>query len=202
MTRVRNRRRAFQLLEGLRCMLMQRVKVLAYASRQLKIHEKNYTTHDLELGAVVFALKIWRHYFFSAIMTAKFATILNEAFEVINASSEMLRGLDEQMERRSDGALYYLDLIWVPLTGDVRTLIKSYADKRRKPLEFSEDDHVLLKVSPWKGVIPLEEIQVDARLNFMEEPVEILKREIKKLKWSRIPIVKVRWNLKRGLEFT
>ncbi|GKA46504.1 putative reverse transcriptase domain-containing protein, partial [Tanacetum coccineum] len=46
---------------GLGCVLMQRGKVIAYASRQLKIHEKNYTTHDLELGAVVFALKIWRH---------------------------------------------------------------------------------------------------------------------------------------------
>ncbi|GJT99677.1 putative reverse transcriptase domain-containing protein [Tanacetum coccineum] len=43
---------------------MQRMKVIAYASRQLKIHEKNYTTHDLELGAVVFALKIWRHYLY------------------------------------------------------------------------------------------------------------------------------------------
>ncbi|GJY12424.1 putative reverse transcriptase domain-containing protein [Tanacetum coccineum] len=43
---------------------MQNDKVIAYASRQLKIHEKNYTTHDLELGAVVFALKIWRHYLY------------------------------------------------------------------------------------------------------------------------------------------
>ncbi|GKC76764.1 putative reverse transcriptase domain-containing protein, partial [Tanacetum coccineum] len=43
---------------------MQREKVIAYASRQLKIHEKNYTTHDLELGAVVFALKMWRHYLY------------------------------------------------------------------------------------------------------------------------------------------
>ncbi|GJY05698.1 putative reverse transcriptase domain-containing protein [Tanacetum coccineum] len=49
---------------GLGCVLIQRGKVIAYASRQLKIHEKNYTTHDLELGAVVFALKIWRHYLF------------------------------------------------------------------------------------------------------------------------------------------
>ncbi|KAI3754605.1 hypothetical protein L1987_54392 [Smallanthus sonchifolius] len=49
---------------GLGCFLMQRGKVIAYASRQLKIHEKNYTTHDLELGAVVFALKIWRHYLY------------------------------------------------------------------------------------------------------------------------------------------
>ena len=44
--------------------LMQRGKVMAYASRQLKVHEKNYPTHDLELEAVVFALKIWRHYLY------------------------------------------------------------------------------------------------------------------------------------------
>ncbi|GKB25196.1 putative reverse transcriptase domain-containing protein [Tanacetum coccineum] len=49
---------------GLGCVLMQRGKVIAYASRQLKIYEKNYTTHDLELGAVVFALKIWRQYLY------------------------------------------------------------------------------------------------------------------------------------------
>nr|GEW35556.1 putative reverse transcriptase domain-containing protein [Tanacetum cinerariifolium] len=49
--------------QGFGCVLMQRNKVIAYASRQLKIHEKNYTTHDLVLGAVVFALKMWRHYF-------------------------------------------------------------------------------------------------------------------------------------------
>nr|GFB37310.1 putative reverse transcriptase domain-containing protein [Tanacetum cinerariifolium] len=79
---------------------------------------------------------------------------------------------------------------------------KSYANKRRKPLEFDVGDHVLLKVSPWKGVIPLEEIQVDAKLNFVEEHVEILEREIKKLNWSRIPIIKIRWNSKRGPEFT
>ncbi|GJV05619.1 putative reverse transcriptase domain-containing protein [Tanacetum coccineum] len=50
--------------KGLGVVLMQNEKVIAYASRQLKIHEKNYTTHDLELGAVVFALKIWRHYLY------------------------------------------------------------------------------------------------------------------------------------------
>ncbi|GJV34830.1 putative reverse transcriptase domain-containing protein [Tanacetum coccineum] len=50
--------------KGLGAVLMQREKVIAYASRQLKIHEKNYMTHDLELGAVVFALKIWRHYLY------------------------------------------------------------------------------------------------------------------------------------------
>ena len=46
------------------CVLMQREKVITYASWQLKVHENNYTTHDLELGAVVFALKIWRHYLY------------------------------------------------------------------------------------------------------------------------------------------
>ncbi|GKD00626.1 putative reverse transcriptase domain-containing protein [Tanacetum coccineum] len=50
--------------KGLGVVLMQREKVIAYASRQLKVHEKNYTTHDLELGAVVFALKTWRHYMY------------------------------------------------------------------------------------------------------------------------------------------
>ncbi|KAJ0591942.1 putative nucleotidyltransferase, Ribonuclease H [Helianthus annuus] len=50
--------------QGLGCVLMQRQKVIVCASLQLKVHEKNYTTHDLELGAVVFALKIWRHYLY------------------------------------------------------------------------------------------------------------------------------------------
>ncbi|GJR07621.1 putative reverse transcriptase domain-containing protein [Tanacetum coccineum] len=50
--------------KGLGAVLMQREKVIAYASRQLRVHEKNYTTHDLELGAVVFALKMWRHYLY------------------------------------------------------------------------------------------------------------------------------------------
>ena len=51
-------------LNGLGCVLMQEGKVVAYALRQLKPHEKNYPTHDLELAAIVFALKIWRHYLY------------------------------------------------------------------------------------------------------------------------------------------
>ena len=51
-------------LNGLRCVLMQEGKVVANASRQLKLHENNYHTHDLELAAIVFALKIWRHYLY------------------------------------------------------------------------------------------------------------------------------------------
>ncbi|GJT58624.1 putative reverse transcriptase domain-containing protein [Tanacetum coccineum] len=137
---------------------------------------------------------------------------------------------------------------------------KSYADVRRKPLEFQEDDKVMLKVSPWKGVIrfgkrgklnpryigpfkvlakvgtvayrlklppqlsrfyitfhvsnlkkclsdeplaiSLDEIHIDDKLHFVEELVEIENREVKRLKQSCIPIVKVRWNSKRGPEFT
>ncbi|GJZ74751.1 hypothetical protein Tco_0639216 [Tanacetum coccineum] len=72
----------------------------------------------------------------------------------------------------------------------------------------------MLKVAPWKGVMrfgkrgklnpltPLEEIQLDDKLNFVEEPVEIMDREVKQLKRSRIPIVKVRWNARRGPEYT
>ncbi|GJV28359.1 putative reverse transcriptase domain-containing protein [Tanacetum coccineum] len=70
---------------------------------------------------------------------------------------------------------------------------KSYADKRRKPLEFSVGRGICFF---------LDEIRADAKLNFVEESVEILEREFKKLKRSRIAIVKVRWNSKRGPEFT
>ena len=51
---------------GLGCVLMQQGRVVAFASRQLEIHERNYPTHDLELAAIVFALKIWRHYLYGA----------------------------------------------------------------------------------------------------------------------------------------
>ncbi|GJQ90967.1 putative reverse transcriptase domain-containing protein [Tanacetum coccineum] len=110
---------------------------------------------------------------------------------------------------------------------------RSYANVRRKPLEFQVGDRVMLKVSPRKVayklelpkelsnvhitfyvsnlkkylsdeslVIPMKEIWLDDKLNFVEEPVEIMDREVKKLKQSLIPIVKVRWNSKRGPEFT
>ncbi|GJV68641.1 putative reverse transcriptase domain-containing protein [Tanacetum coccineum] len=86
---------------------------------------------------------------------------------------------------------------------------KSYADRRRKPLEFKVGDKVMLKVSPWKGVIRFSkrgklnpQIHIDDKLYFIEEPVEIMDQEVKRLKQSRIPIVKVRWNSRRGPEFT
>ncbi|GJU08194.1 putative reverse transcriptase domain-containing protein, partial [Tanacetum coccineum] len=137
---------------------------------------------------------------------------------------------------------------------------KSYADLKRKPMEFQVGDKVMLKVSPWKGVVrfgkrgklnpryvgpfkvlekvgsvayklelpeelsrvhntfhvsnlkkcyadeplavPLDGLHLDDKLQFVEEPVEIMDREVKRLKRSRIPIIKVRWNSRRGPEFT
>ncbi|GJV76946.1 putative reverse transcriptase domain-containing protein [Tanacetum coccineum] len=105
---------------------------------------------------------------------------------------------------------------------------KSYADLKRKPMEFQVRDSVMLKVSPWKGVvrfgkrgklnpryvrlfkchankplaIPLDRLHIDDKLHFVKEPVVIMDHDIKRLKQSRILIVKVRWNSRRGLEFT
>ncbi|KAL9996478.1 hypothetical protein Hdeb2414_s0699g00936931 [Helianthus debilis subsp. tardiflorus] len=137
---------------------------------------------------------------------------------------------------------------------------KSYADKRSKPLEFEVNDRVMLKISPWKGVVrfgkrgklnpryvgpfkilerigevayrlelpaelgnvhdvfhvsqlkkclvdetlvvPFQELKIDDKLQYVEEPIEIMDREVKVRKHSRIPIVRVRWNSRRGPEFT
>ncbi|GKA50729.1 putative reverse transcriptase domain-containing protein, partial [Tanacetum coccineum] len=189
--------------QGLGCVLMQRGKVIAYASRQLKTHEKNYTTHDLELGVVVFALKTWRHYLYgtkSVIYTdhkslqhifdqkelnmrqrrwielfsdyeceiryhpgkanvvadalsrkerlkprrvrAMAVTIQagmretiqaaqSEALKQENILMENLHGLDQQMEKKEGESLYFMDRIWVPLIGDVRTMIMDEAHKSK-----------------------------------------------------------------------
>ncbi|GJR68289.1 putative reverse transcriptase domain-containing protein [Tanacetum coccineum] len=376
---------------GLGCVLMQRGKVIAYESRQLKIHEKNYTTHDLELGTVVFALKIWRHYLYETksrrwiklfsdydceiryhpckanvvvdalsrkeIVKPKRVRAMNMTLQssikdrILAAQKEAVdesAGLQKAhkskyfLHPRADKMYYdlrdrasgflqqfeipewkweriamdfdvHLSVVEFPYNNSYHSSVrcalfealygrkccspimwaeveegqligpelvqkttekisqikdrlkaardrqKSYADKRMKPLEFSVGDYVLLKVSHWKGVVhfrkkcklaprfvgpfeiiekvgpvayrldlpeeldgvydtfhvsnlkkcladptlqvPLDEIQVDAKLNFVEKPVEILEREFKKLKRSRIAIVKVQWNSKRGPEF-
>ncbi|GJX87161.1 putative reverse transcriptase domain-containing protein [Tanacetum coccineum] len=452
--------------QGFGCVLMQRGKVIAYASRQLKKHEKSYTTHDLELGAVVFSLKIWRHYLYgtkSVIYTdhkslqyifdqkdlnmhqRRWIELLSdyeceikyhpgkanvvadalsrkerlkprrsEASKDLKAPAEWLRGLEKHFERRDDGEHYFFcrnldfpsvgetvlvawkrDIAeyvskcltcsniksehqkpsgllqqpkipkwkWEKITMDLVTklprsssgfnmdmLAKNYinedcwqtwcagtdgqsertiqtledmlracvmdfggswdtrlplvefsynnsyhasinlsdqnlckkrqkrffryrkvkrqgvrqkkvdCDKRRKPLEFKVGDQVLLKVSPWKGVVrfgkkgklapryvgpfeivecvgpvayrlklpqelscvhdtfhvsnlkkclaeldvqvPLDEIEIDENLRFVEEPIEIVERDVKKLKRRRIPLVKVRWNSRQGAEYT
>ncbi|GJS13070.1 putative reverse transcriptase domain-containing protein [Tanacetum coccineum] len=91
----------------------------------------------------------------------------------------------------------------------VRDCQNSYVGNRRKQLGFEVGDKVILEVSSWKGVkyladanlhVPVEEIKVDKTLHFVEEPVEIIDREVKSLKRSRVRIVKVHWNSKRGHE--
>ncbi|GJQ99768.1 putative reverse transcriptase domain-containing protein [Tanacetum coccineum] len=378
--------------------LMQREKVIAYASRKLKTHEKNYTPHDLELGAVVFALRLWRHYLYGTkrvvfadhkslqyilnqkelnIRQRRWIELLSdydyeiryhprkanvvadalsykerinplrvralvmtvhndipkqileaqkEARKKKNVKAENLGRLIKQIyEFRPDRTCCFGNRVWLPRFGcqvfypsdigkDVsrfealniknyldycnnlrfpcgngngslwillvdclerrvgtttekivriknclltaRSRQKSYADRRSKPLGFEVGDMVLLKVSSWKGtvcfgkqgklspryigpfkilarvshvaytlelpgelrgihstfhvsnlkkclaegdiVVPMDEIQLDDKLHMIEEPVEIVDREVKRLKQSRIPIVKVRWNSQRG----
>ncbi|GJR25805.1 putative reverse transcriptase domain-containing protein [Tanacetum coccineum] len=440
-------------IKGLGSVLMQRMKVIAYASRQLKIHEKNYTTHDLELGAVVFALKIWRHYLYGTkcvvftdhkslqhilgqkelnmrqrrwiellsdynceiryhpgkanvvadalsrkervkplrvkalVMTigldlpSRILEAQKEAVKVENIEAEDIGGMLKKLEARADGTLCLDNRSWLPCYGDTRSLImheshkskysihpevdKMYHDMKMlywwpnmkadiaiyvsKCLTYAKvkaehqrpsgllvqpyipewkwekitmdfitklpktaagfdsiwvivdrltksayflpmketdsieklmrmymkeivarhsisvsiisdrDSHFTSRV--WQSlhkalgtqlnlstayhpqtdgqkrigpvayrlelpqelrrvhnvfhvcnlkkclsddtlVIPLEEIQLDDKLNFVEEPVEIMDREVKQLKRSRIPIVKVRWNARRGPEYT
>ncbi|GKA80045.1 putative reverse transcriptase domain-containing protein [Tanacetum coccineum] len=398
--------------KGLGAVLMQREKVISYASCQLKIHEKNYTTYDLELGVVVFALKIWRHYLYGTkctvftdhkslqhildqkelnmrqrrwkeqepplrvralVMTISLdlpKQILNaqtEARKPENIKNEDVGGMlvenakypetirIEKLEPHTDGTLCLNGKSWLPYYGDLRAVImheshkskysihsgsdKMYQDMKKlywwpnmkadiatyvskcltcakvkaehqRPsgllvndlwityknvpkgggletgilfyhLRQSEEDHsnsrgyaaclcestlrkvgdkVMLKVSPWKGVVrfgkrgklnpryvgpfkvlekvgevayklelpeelsrvhntfhvsnlkkchadeplavPLDGLHLDDKLHFVEEPLEIVGREVKRLKRSRIPLVKVRWNSKRGPEFT
>ncbi|GJR97732.1 putative reverse transcriptase domain-containing protein [Tanacetum coccineum] len=413
--------------KGLGAVLRQREKVIAYTSRQLKVHEKNYTTWDLELGAVVFALKMWRYYLYELLsdydceiryhsgkvnvvadalsrkerskplrvqalvmtiglnlpkqilkipqwkwenITMDFVTKLPKTVagqdpicvivdcltksayflpmreddtlekltrqylkEVVSKhgvpvsiisdrdgkfTSHFLKSLNKALGTRLDmSTAYYSEtdgqsertiqtledmlracvldfgkgwdrhlplvefsynnsyhtsikaalfkalygrkcrspICWVEfgdsqLTGleiihemtekivQIKSRIqaardrqKSYNDVRRKPFEFQVGDKIIAKVGivayrlelPKKLsrvqstfhvsklkkcladeplAIPLDEIQADKKLNFIEEPIEIMDREVKRLKQSHIPIVKVRWNSKRGPEFT
>ncbi|GJV20834.1 putative reverse transcriptase domain-containing protein [Tanacetum coccineum] len=381
--------------KGLGAVLMQRENVIAYVSLQLKIHEKNYTTHDLELGVVVFALKMCRNYLYDTkcvvftdhkslqhildqkvlnMRQRRWLELLSdydceicyhprnanmvadalsrkeqnkplrvESRKEDNYGTEDLCGMIKNLEPRADRLVCLRNRSWIPCFGDLRTLImheshkskysihpgsdkmyqdlkklywwpnmkaeiatyvskcltyarvkaecqkpsgllvqpvipvwkwenitidfvtklpktssgqdaiwvivdrltksthflpmketdsmeklkrqylkevgdaqltgpeiiretmekiiqikkciqvacdrqKSYADRRRKPLEFEVGDKVMLKI--------------DDKLNFIEERVEIMDREVKRIKQSRILIVKVRWNTSRGPEFT
>ncbi|GJU27354.1 putative reverse transcriptase domain-containing protein [Tanacetum coccineum] len=213
--------------KGLGVVLMQREKVIAYASRQLKIHERNYTTHDLELGSVVFALKIWRHYLYGTkciVVTdhkslqhildqkeldmrqrcwlellsdydcdiryhpgkANIRALKPENIENEDVGSMIRKDIPrEKLEPHADRTLCLHGRNWLPCYGDLRSVImqeyhkskysihpdskKMYQDVKklywwpnmkadiatykRKPMEFEVRDIVMLKVSPWKGVL-------------------------------------------------
>ncbi|GJT25420.1 putative reverse transcriptase domain-containing protein [Tanacetum coccineum] len=309
--------------QGFECVLMQRGKVIAYASRQLKVYEKNYTTHDLELGVVVFAdhmslkhifdqkelnmcqrrwIELFSDYdckiryhpgkanivadalsrkerikprlvramsmmIYSGIKT-KILEAQSKASKDLNAPAEMRRGLDKQFERKNDSGLYFMDRIWIPSSGNIRTLILDEAHTSKYSVH-SGADKILTKSAHFLPIhedykmeklariyineviarygvplsiisdrdsrfmsqfwqthqkalgtqlnmstayhphtddanlqVPLEEIKINAKLCFVEEPIEIVDREVKKIKQIRIPIVKVHSNSKRGAEFT
>ncbi|GJZ26638.1 putative reverse transcriptase domain-containing protein [Tanacetum coccineum] len=329
--------------QGLGAVLMQREKVIAYASRQLKPHEENYTTYDLELGAVVFALKIWRHYLYGTkctvftdhkslqhildkkelnmrqrrwlklladydyeihyhpgkanviadalirkeqikplrvrvlVMTlhpklpSQILEAQTEAIKEENIKADNLRGMDKafkfwksmqdalgtqldmrtayhpetdgQSERTTQtlkdmlracvidfgkGWEKHLLLVEFSYNNSYHASIKAapfealYGRKCRSPilkrvgpvaytLELHEElsnVHNTFHVSNLKKcisdeslVIPMKELRLDDKLNFVEEPIEIMDQKVKRLRQSRIPIIIVRWNSKRGPEF-
>ncbi|GJV78513.1 putative reverse transcriptase domain-containing protein [Tanacetum coccineum] len=363
-------------LKGFGAILMQREKVIAYASRQLRAHEENYTTYDLELRAVVFVLRLWRHYLYGTkcvvytdhkslqyildqkelnmrqrrwieilsdydceiryhpgkanvvadalsqkerepirvralVMTVhpnlleqirkaqseamkkknvkveNLGRLIKQIFEVrsdrirtpsgydsiwvivdrLTKSAHFLRVkttdsmekltqlyLKETVRRHgvsisiiSDRDNKFASRFWRSLQGALGTQLDMstpyhpqtdgqsertiqtyhasikaapfealYGQKCRSPVCWSEVGDSQLTgpemirettekikcLSDESLIIPLDEIQLDDKLHFIEEPVEIMDREVKRLKQSRIPIVKVRWNSRRGPEYT
>nr|GEY79244.1 hypothetical protein [Tanacetum cinerariifolium] len=144
--------------QGLGCVLMQRGKVIVYASRQLKFQEKNYTTHYLELRAVVFALKTWRHYLRWIELFTDYECEIRYHPGKVNvvayALSRKERVKPRWMERREDGSLYFLDRIWVSLVGGVRIIIMDETHKTRYSVHPGTDKmyHDIRDMYWWPGM--------------------------------------------------
>nr|GEX37554.1 hypothetical protein [Tanacetum cinerariifolium] len=148
--------------KGLGAVLMQKEKVIAYASRQLKVHEKNYTTHDLELGAVVFALKMWRHYPYGTkcvvftdhkslqhildqkelnMNQRRWLELLSDydSRKEENFINEDLHGMINKLEPRADGTLCLNNRSWISCFGDLRALIMHKSHKSKYSIHLGSD---------------------------------------------------------------
>ncbi|GJR53374.1 putative reverse transcriptase domain-containing protein [Tanacetum coccineum] len=148
--------------KGLGAVLMQNEKVIAYASRQLKIYEKNYTTHDLELGAVVFALKIWRHYLLD--LPKQILNAQTEAQKPENLKNEDVGGMirkdipKEKLEPRTDGTLCLngrnmKKLYWWPnMKADIATYVSKCLTCARVKAEHQRPSGLLVQpeIPQWK----------------------------------------------------
>nr|GFA24034.1 reverse transcriptase domain-containing protein [Tanacetum cinerariifolium] len=235
--------------------LMQREKVISYASCQLKIHEKkNYTTHDLELGAVVFALKIWRHYLYGTKCTVftdhkslqhildhkelnmrqrRWLELLSDYDCEIRYHSGKANVVADALSRKEREPPLRVRALVMTIGLDLPRQILNAQTEARKPENIMKEDvggmlvknsrdpekvrtkklephadgtlslnelskvHNTFHVSNLKRchadeplVVPLDVLHFDDKLHFIEKPVEIVDREVKWLKRSRIPLFK------------
>nr|GEZ67130.1 putative reverse transcriptase domain-containing protein [Tanacetum cinerariifolium] len=196
---------------GLGCVLMQRGMVIADASRLLKFHKKNYTTHDLEFGAVVFALKIWRHYLYG---TKSIIYTDHKSLQHIFNQKELNMRQHHWIELFSDYDYeihYHLgkanvvadalsrkeifkprrvrDQIWVPLTGYVRTLIMDEAYKSKYSVHPGADkiNYDLRDMYWWPRIkkdIALYVSKIKAKHQRLSDLLQ--QPEILEWKWERI----------------
>ncbi|GJY77650.1 putative reverse transcriptase domain-containing protein [Tanacetum coccineum] len=185
--------------QGFGCMLMQRGKVIAYASRQLKVHEKNYTTHNLELGAVVFA----EHMSLKHIFDQKELNMCQgrwiELFSDYDCEIPCYPPLTKSAHFLPIHEDYKMEKL-------ARIYINEVVTRYSVPLSIISDSASRFTSQFWQTLQKALGTQLNMSTAYHphtdEEPVEIVDCEVKKIKQRRIPIIKVRSNSKRGAEFT
>nr|GEU39972.1 reverse transcriptase domain-containing protein [Tanacetum cinerariifolium] len=214
--------------KGLGIVLMKREKTISYASLQLKFHEKNYTTHDLELRSrslqkalgTTMAMSITCHLETNGQSEMTIHTLEDmmcayvidfgkgwiKHFPLLEFSYN--NSYNDSIKAALFEALYGRKCRSTVCWAEVLAKVGAVAYKLELPQDLSRV-HNTFHVSNIKKcyfdeplAIPLDGIHIDDKLHFMEEPIEIMDREVKRLKQRCIPIVKVRWNSRRGHELT